>query len=214
MVSCCLSATGICFLGILFPLGIQLSSRSAYQAAIKSTWTLTGFPRSTRTRFDRGGCPLYPGTVVLSRLADVLQPAPAAFSSGQSYTPQTDPICSEVDDNGTSPRVYVLHPSGLPLACGPRMGRGPLGFTLGFGPRGYPRRPPGQGRALSTGSELHLRHQPTLQSDAFTCVVRPRVADIVRPRSAGAALRALHVDTSHTPRTAAGTEERAHPDPG
>jgi hypothetical protein len=51
------------------------------------TWTLTGFPRSARTRFDRGGCPLYPGTVVLSRLVDVLQPAPATFSSGQPYTP-------------------------------------------------------------------------------------------------------------------------------
>ena len=56
------------------------------------------------------------------------------------------------------------------------MGRGPLGFTLGFGPRGYPRRPPGQGRALSTGSELHLRHQPNLQFNEFTCAVRPRVA--------------------------------------
>jgi hypothetical protein len=55
----------------------------------------------------------------------------------------------------------VLHPSGLPLACSPRVRRGPLGFTLGFGPRGYPRRPPGQGRALSTSSELHPQHQPT-----------------------------------------------------
>ena len=32
VVSCRLSATGISFLGILFPLGLQLSSRSAYQA--------------------------------------------------------------------------------------------------------------------------------------------------------------------------------------
>jgi len=29
-ISCCLSATGIRFLGVLFPHGIQLSSRSAY----------------------------------------------------------------------------------------------------------------------------------------------------------------------------------------
>jgi hypothetical protein len=56
------------------------------------TWTLTGFPRSARARFGRGGCPLYPGTVVLSRLVDALQPAPAAFSSGQSCTPQNHPI--------------------------------------------------------------------------------------------------------------------------
>ena len=122
---------------------------------------LTGFPRFARTRFDRGGRPLYPGTVVLSRLVDVLQPAPATFSSGQPYTPLNHPISPGVDDNGTSLRVHVLHPSGLPLACGPRMGRGPLGFTLGFRPRGCPRRPPGRGRASSTGSELHLRHPPT-----------------------------------------------------
>jgi hypothetical protein len=64
----------------------------------------------------------------------------------------------------TSPRVHVLHPSGLPLTGGPWMDRRPLGFTLGFGPRGHPRRPPGRGQALSTGSELHLRHQPNLQS--------------------------------------------------
>src|SRR4249919_3337588 len=57
-----------------------------------NTRTLTGFPRSARTRFDRGGCPLYPGTVVLSRPVDILQPAPAAFSSGQSYTPLNHPI--------------------------------------------------------------------------------------------------------------------------
>jgi hypothetical protein len=57
-----------------------------------STRTLTGFPRSARTRFGRGGCPLYPGTVVLSRPVDILQPAPAAFSSGQSYTPLNHPI--------------------------------------------------------------------------------------------------------------------------
>jgi hypothetical protein len=124
------------------------------------TWTHTGFPRSTRTRIDRGGCPLYPGTVVLSRLDALPQPAPAAFSDGQSCTPLEHPPDGD-RDNGTSSRVHVLHPSGLPLACSPRMGRGPLGFTLGFRPRGYPRRPPGQGRASSTSSELHRRHQPT-----------------------------------------------------
>ena len=56
-----------------------------------NTWTLTGFPRSARTRFGRGGCPLYPGTVVLSRLDALHQPAPAAFSSGQSCTPLNHP---------------------------------------------------------------------------------------------------------------------------
>jgi hypothetical protein len=39
--------------------GIPPSSRSAYRT---KSWvrTLSGFPRSTRTSCDRGGCPLYP----------------------------------------------------------------------------------------------------------------------------------------------------------
>ena len=91
MVSCRLSATGICFLGILFPpKGVGPSLRSAYPT--KRGGDPAGFPRSTRTRIDRGGCPLYPGTVVLSRLDALHQPAPAAFSSGQSCTPLNHPI--------------------------------------------------------------------------------------------------------------------------
>jgi hypothetical protein len=32
----------------------------------------------------------------------------------------------------------LVHPSTLPLACGPRTGRRPLGFPLGFAPHSYP----------------------------------------------------------------------------
>jgi hypothetical protein len=49
---------------ILSRRGIVPSSRSADQAA---AWTPTGFPRSARVRHDRGGCPLDPGAVVLTR---------------------------------------------------------------------------------------------------------------------------------------------------
>ena len=38
----------------------------------------TGLPRSTRSRRDRGGCPLYPGTAVFTRPVGLLWPAPAA----------------------------------------------------------------------------------------------------------------------------------------
>ena len=86
VVSCRLSATGICFLGILFPpKGVGLPYGRLTPP--NSGGDPAGFPRSTRTRIDRGGCPLYPGTVVLSRLDALHQPAPAAFSSGQSCTP-------------------------------------------------------------------------------------------------------------------------------
>ena len=89
LVSCQLSPAGIRFLDILFP---PENSALLTVGLPGSTRTLTGFPRSARTRFARGGCPLYPGTVVLSRPVDILQPAPAAFSSGQSYTPLNHPI--------------------------------------------------------------------------------------------------------------------------
>ena len=62
--ACCresrrLSATGIRFLGILSRRGIAPLLRSAYRT--DSARTPTGFPRSTHTRYGRGGCPLYPG---------------------------------------------------------------------------------------------------------------------------------------------------------
>ena len=61
-LSRCLSATGIRFLGVLFPpgnpafltVGLPAAPRRRYQ-------TLTGFPRSARMRCGRAGCPLYPG---------------------------------------------------------------------------------------------------------------------------------------------------------
>ncbi len=62
--------------------------------------TPSGFPRSTRVRHDRGGRPLNPGDGgVLPAGGSAVRPAPAAS-----------------------------HPSGLPLACGPRTDRRPSGF--------------------------------------------------------------------------------------
>jgi hypothetical protein len=51
----------------------------------------------------------------------------------------------------------------FPLPVAPD-GRGPLGLSPGFAPRGYPRRTPGWGRALDTGPGLHLRQQSILLS--------------------------------------------------
>ena len=63
--SCRLSATGIRFLGVLFPprnsasLTVGLPPPSRITPA--TTMDLTGFPRSTRMSYDRVGRPLYPG---------------------------------------------------------------------------------------------------------------------------------------------------------
>jgi len=59
LVSRCLSAAGVCFSVILFPprnwasLTVGLPDQPAAR-------TQTGLPRSARTKYDRGGCPLYP----------------------------------------------------------------------------------------------------------------------------------------------------------
>ena len=58
-LSCHLSVTGIRFLGVLFP------SRDSALLTVgppqKILRTVTGFPRSTRVRHGRVGCPLNPG---------------------------------------------------------------------------------------------------------------------------------------------------------
>jgi hypothetical protein len=103
--------------------GVGPSLRSAYRTRPRARRTSTGLPRSTRTSCDRGGCPLCPrdgGTHpglrrVLSRRlplyhGESLYPAPASHLAGLRITRHQT-------------RVHVIHPSGLPLACGTRMER-------------------------------------------------------------------------------------------
>jgi hypothetical protein len=65
------------------------------------------------------------------------------------------------DEASGSSLVFTLSVFPLPVAPD---GRGLLGVSPGFAPRGYPRRTPGWGRALDTGPGLHLRHQSILLS--------------------------------------------------
>ena len=60
-VSCRLSATGIRFLGILFPPRNSALLTVGLPARQLACRTRTGFPCSARVRHDWGGCPLYPG---------------------------------------------------------------------------------------------------------------------------------------------------------
>jgi hypothetical protein len=57
-VSRCVSAAGVGFLVILFPLGSWAFLTVGLPAKDR---TQTGFPRFARTSCDRGGCPLYSG---------------------------------------------------------------------------------------------------------------------------------------------------------
>src|SRR6266536_5451130 len=82
--------------------------------------------------------------------------------SGQSCTPLQHPVCRALRDEASgSSLVFTLSVFPLPVAPD---GRGLLGVSPGFAPRGYPRRTPGWGRALDTGPGLHLRHQSILLS--------------------------------------------------
>ena len=93
------------------------SSRSAYRAP-PGARTRTGFPRFTPARYDRGGRPLYPGD---GGAPPGQMPCPAGacrFPAASPCTPQPHPT-SGATLHEASTRVHAIHPSGLPLACGP-----------------------------------------------------------------------------------------------
>ena len=66
---------------------------------------------------------------MLTRPTQRLRPAPAA-SQRPIAVLRYDFPSAELAVTRHQPEVYVLHPSALPLGCGPRMGRAPLGFCL------------------------------------------------------------------------------------
>jgi hypothetical protein len=111
--------------------GLPPSSRSAYPTATAGTWT--GFPRSTPARYDREGCPLYPGD---GGAHPGRMPCPTGacrFPTASPYTPLKQPT-GGATDHEASTRVHAIHPSGLPLTCNPRVERGPSGFPSSFAP--------------------------------------------------------------------------------
>ena len=102
---------------ILSPRGVGPSLQLAYGP---TPGPRRGFPRSARSRPDRGGCSLYPGATVFTRPAPSHRP-PLPHLSGQPCPRRYIP----------SPRVSMsrhqreftcVHSSGLPLACSPRTG--------------------------------------------------------------------------------------------
>ena len=100
--------------------GTGPSLRSAYRAYAR---TRTGFPRSAPARYDRDGCPLYPGDGG-ARPGQMPCPAVARrFPAASPCTPQPHPT-SGAPHYGASTGVHAIHPSGLPLACGPPDGTG------------------------------------------------------------------------------------------
>ena len=168
---------------ILFPPRVRPSSRSAHRPA-----ALPGPRRGFHVPHERDttgvGAPYTPGTAVSSRLTGSLFNRRLPLPSGQSLHPA-----------GTSHRrgsnvtrhhrgFTRVHPSGLPLACDPRMERESLGFFPEL------RTPPlpathvraGTGHGHWPGTTPSTSVEPPI--GASTHLVRPRVAPSRRSRSA------------------------------
>ena len=142
-VSCCLSATGIGLSGHPIPageLGLPHGRLTGHQpgAGPQRGSHVLHVPDTTGE-----GAPSTPGTAVFSR-PDDLPDRRLPLPNGQSLHPAG---ASGLLNHGASTGVHAIHPSGLPLACNPRMGREPSGFPLSFAPRRYQRRTSGRGRA-------------------------------------------------------------------
>ena len=122
----------------------------------------TGFPRSTHTRYDRGGRPLYPeasgvhttGVLVSGRR---LPPLPAA----RPYHPGPHPVFPGFDDEASS-GVHSRSPvRSSPRPVAPPDGTGALGLLPELRtPTGRTRRrTSGRGPISNTDRELRIRHR-------------------------------------------------------
>jgi hypothetical protein len=111
--------------------GAGPSLRSAYRSCCQGR-TPTGLPRSARVSYGRGGCPLYPGDCG-ARTAGRSSPAAARrLAAARPCTPVQQPTTGGFLSRGIIKGFTVVHPSGLPLACSPRVEREPSGFFPGL----------------------------------------------------------------------------------
>jgi len=131
----CLSAAGVRFLGILSRQGIPPLLRSAYRAAATGGGrTLTRFTCSARVRHSWGRVPSLPrGRRCLHGQGFCLTAACRLATAGPCH-PGTTTRPGESSSRGISEDSLAFALSSLPLACGPRTERGPLGFSLSFAP--------------------------------------------------------------------------------
>jgi hypothetical protein len=145
-VSCCLSATGIRFSVTLFPPGSWAFLTVGLPG---TTWrrTRTGFPRFTPARYDRGGCPLYPGD---GGAPPGRMPCPAGacrFPAASPCTPHPHPTSGAPQLRGINGGSRDSPVRSAPRLWPPGWDGRPLGLPLCSAPRRYRRRTTGRGRA-------------------------------------------------------------------
>jgi len=134
LVSCCLSAAGIRFLGILSRPGLVPLLRSAYRAAAGGADPSGVSMFRTRETRPGPGALCTPGTAVPARPR--MHPVTAAcrLSTAGPCHPGTTAHPGMFFSRGISKGSLAFAPPGLPLACGPRTERAPSGFTPSFTP--------------------------------------------------------------------------------
>jgi hypothetical protein len=194
-VSWCLSATGVRFSGHPVP-APEFRLPHGRPTRQRRAWTRTGFPRSTPARYDRVGCPLYPGD---GGAHPGRMPCPTSacrITTASPYTALPPPTCT-APIYETSTRVHAIHPSGLPLTCNPRVEREPSGFPSSSAPRRYQRRTSKAGPRREHAPGTTDPTSPDLQSidhsQSATSCRNGKVGCCSAP-GAGVALAVAHTD--------------------
>ena len=163
--------------------GIPPSLRSAYQAMLRLDLIGCHVPHETDTTGVGALCT--PGTVVRSRPAKFVRPAPAALSAAGPYLPLELPIGGS-DNDEASTRVHAIHPSGLPQPVTPGWNKDPWALNLGLRTPQLPTTHAEAGTVpCALDRKLHHRHQSTLLRciPLFSCDFVSH--DLVDPGRAG-----------------------------
>jgi len=155
--SCSLSAVGRLLVGSSCSRpGTGPSLRSAYRAP-PGARTRTGLPRSAPARYDRAGCPLYPGD---GGARPGRMPCPAVacrFPAASPCTPQPIPPAGLLFTRHQRGFTRFTRPA-CPSPVVPRMGREPLGLSPVLRTPPLPAAHDRAGPGVSTRPELRCRH--------------------------------------------------------
>jgi hypothetical protein len=94
-------------------------------------WTSTGLSRSARDRYDRGGCPLYPGDGGALPPGQIPPGGTCRLTAAGPYLPLKHPIGGSANDEAST-RLHAIHPSGLPQPVAPGWNGNPWAFHPGL----------------------------------------------------------------------------------
>ena len=155
-VSRCLSAAGVRFLVILCPLGSWAFLAVGLPARVAKGRTPTGLSRFARMRCDRVGCPLCPGDCGARHGWHRFSSRRMPLHNGRVPKPRNHDPPPRLDVTRRHRGFTVVHPSGLPLACDPRVER----RSLGFSPRASH---PAVAGGACRGGDRHVGHLPGLR---------------------------------------------------